>query len=210
MVSLINTIYQAGQKRVISTIQRELVTTYWEIGKHIVEYEQGGNEKSEFGSQLLNKLSKDLKLRHGRGFSKSNLVYMRLFYLKYPIGETLSHQLSWSHYFELLKIENDLERSFYEQQSILENWSIRELKRQKKAALFLRLAATTDKKGLLKLSKEGKKVEKPTDLIREPYVLDFLKIPEPYHLSESQLENRLIEHLEQFLLELGKGFAFTW
>lgn len=133
---------------------------------------------------------------------------MRLFYLKYPISETLSHQLTWSHYFELIKIDNDLERSFYEQQAILERWNIKELKRQKKTALFLRLAATTDKKGVLKLAKEGRKIEQPTDLIREPYVLDFLKIPEPYHLSESELESRLVGHLEQFLLELGKGFAF--
>jgi len=208
LIALIDTTYQQGQQRVISTIQSELVTTYWEIGKHIIEFEQGGKEKSEFGSYLLNTLSKDLSLRHGRGFSKSNLVYMRLFYLTYPIGVTASHQLSWSHYYELLKIENELERSFYEKQAILEKWSVRELRRQKKASLFLRLAATTDKKGILDLAKEGRKIEKPTDIIREPYVLDFLKIPEPYHLSESELESRLIEHLEHFLLELGKGFAF--
>jgi predicted nuclease of restriction endonuclease-like (RecB) superfamily len=108
---------------------------------------------------------------------------------------------------ELLKVEDDLERSFYEKQSLLEKWSFRELKRQKKASLYLRLAASKDKEGILKLAQEGQLVEKPTDLLREPYVSEFLKIPEPYHLSESELEKRLIEHLQHFLLELGKGFA---
>jgi len=208
LVTTIDSIYQRGKKDAIRAVHRELVLAYWEIGKYIVEFEQKGNAKSEFGSKLLSNLSRDLSLLHGKGFSKSNLVYMRLFYLKYPIGETLSHQLTWSHYFELLKIENDLERSFYEKQIIIENWTIRELKRQKKSSLFLRLAATTDKKGLLKLAQEGRKVKRPEDIIREPYILDFLKIPEPYYLSESELENRLLTHLQQFLLELGKGFAF--
>ena len=208
LIALIDSTYQTGQQRVISTIQSELVKTYWQIGKHIVEFEQGGEATASYGENLLGQLSNDLSLRHGKGFSRSNLSYMRQFYLKYPKRVTVSHKLSWSHYYELLKIDNDLERNFYEKQAILENWSIREMRRQKKASLFLRLAATTDKKGILDLAKEGRKVEKPTDLLREPYILDFLKIPEPYHLSESELERRLIEHLEHFLLELGKGFAF--
>jgi len=125
LVTQIETTYQAGQKRAVSTVQSQLVKTNWEIGRHIVEFEQGGREKAQYGNYLLKELSKDLSLRYGKGFSKSNLVYIRLFYLKYPIGETVSHQLSWSHYFELLKIDSDLERSFYEKQSILENWNIR-------------------------------------------------------------------------------------
>jgi predicted nuclease of restriction endonuclease-like (RecB) superfamily len=208
LIDQIDKTYQAGQKQAVNAVQTELVKTHWEIGRHIVEFEQGGKATAEFGSNLLENLSDALQLRHGKGFSRSNLSYMRQFYLKYPNRVTVSHKLSWSHYYELLKIENDLERSFYEKQTILESWSIRELRRQKKAALFLRLAGSTDKKGVLKLAKEGRKVEEPIDLIREPYVLDFLKIPEPYHLSESELESRLIEHLEHFLLELGKGFAF--
>lgn len=208
LVAQIGATYQAGQKRVLSAVQSELVQTNWKIGQHIVEFEQGGKEKATYGDFLLKKLSKDLSLRYGKGFSKSNLIYIRRVYLIYPKGVTASHLLSWSHYYELLKIENDLERGFYEQQTLLEKWNVRELRRQKKSALFLRLAATTDKKGVLKLAKEGRKVEQPTDIIREPYVLDFLKIPEPYHLGESELESRLIAHLEQFLLELGKGFAF--
>ena len=133
---------------------------------------------------------------------------MRLFYLEFPISEKPSHLLSWSHFVELLKISDKLERSFYLQQTIYEKWSIPELKRQKKASLFLRLAASKDKVGILKLSQQGQMIEKPVDILRDPYILDFLRIPEPYHLSETELETRLIDHLQHFLLELGKGFAF--
>jgi predicted nuclease of restriction endonuclease-like (RecB) superfamily len=157
---------------------------------------------------LLENLSKDLSLAHGKGFSLSNLKRMRQFYIVFPIGATLSHQLNWSIIVELLKIDDPLERSFYEKQSVLENWNVREFRRQKSTSLFLRLAASKDKEGILKLAKQGQLLEKPADLIREPYVLEFLKIPEPHHLSESDLETKLIDHLQTFLLELGKGFAF--
>ncbi len=134
---------------------------------------------------------------------------MRQFYNEFSNSATLSQQLTWSHYVELLKIDDKLERSFYEKQSLIENWSFRELKRQKKASLFLRLAASRDKDKILELAKKGQIVEKPEDIIREPYVLDFLQIPEPYNLSESEIESRIIDSLQQFLLELGKGFAFV-
>jgi len=208
LIQRISTAYADGQQKAVQSVNTHLLETYWQIGQHIVEFEQGGDTKAEYGKALLETLSKDLGFLHGKGFSRSNLVYMRLFYLKYPISETVSHQLSWTHYVELLKVEDDLERSFYEKQTLHENWSIRELRRQKKASLYLRLAVSKDKKGIMKLAKEGQIIEKPTDLFREPYVLEFLKIPEPYHLSESELEKRLIEHLQHFLLELGKGFAF--
>ncbi len=182
--------------------------TYWQIGRYIVEYEQGGEDKAVYGKALLENLSKDLRRLHGKGFGHSNLVYMRLLFLKYPISQKPSDLLSWSHYVELLKIDHELERSFYEKQSILENWSVPELKRQKKASLFLRLASAKDKEGILQLAKQGQMVQKPTDIIREPYILEFLKIPEPYTITESELEKRIIENLQHFLLELGKGFAF--
>ena len=130
-------------------------------------------------------------------------------YLKYPKSETLSHQLSWSHYFELLKIEDDLERSFYEKQCIHEKWSNRELKRQKNSALFRRLALSKDKKGIMKLSEKGHVIENAEDLVKDPYVLEFLKIPEEHNYSEKELEQRIIDNLQMFLLELGKGFAFV-
>lgn len=209
LVDTIASTYQHARQNAAIAVNSFLVETYWKIGEHIVEFEQRGKLKADYGKALIDNLSKDLSVSLGKGFSRSNLIYMRLFYLEFPISEKPSHLLSWSHYVELLKIDDKLERSFYLQQTILEKWSIPELKRQKKSSLFLRLAASKDKEEILKLAKYGKIVQQPTDLIREPYILDFLKIPEPYHLSESDLEKRIIEHLQHFLLELGKGFAFV-
>jgi predicted nuclease of restriction endonuclease-like (RecB) superfamily len=209
LVSKISETYVEGQRKAVRLVNSSLVDTYWHIGQYIVEFEQSGNARSEYGVKLLEKLSSDLTLRHGKGFSRSNVVRFRQFYTLYPIGATVSHQLSWSHYVELMNIDLDLERQFYEKQSILENWSLRELQRQKKTALFLRLAVNQDKAGVLKLAEQGKIVEHPADILRDSYVFDFLKIPEPYHISEKQLEKRLIDNLQTFLLELGKGFTFV-
>jgi predicted nuclease of restriction endonuclease-like (RecB) superfamily len=208
LISQISTTYLHAQNNTYQAVNKQLINTYWQIGKYIIEFEQGGEERASYGKALIDNLAKDLSDRHGRGFSRSNLIYMRLFFLEFKISEKASHLLSWSHYVELLKISDKLERSFYEKQIIIEKWSIPELKRQKKSSLFLRLASSKDKKGILELSKQGQLIEKPIDLIREPYVLDFLKIPEPYHLSETELETRIIDQLQSFLLELGKGFAF--
>ena len=200
--------YEQGRANIAAYVNTEIVSTYWQIGQYIVEFEQGGSSKATYGKGLLENLSKDLSLAYGKGFSLSNIKRMRQFYTVFPIGAELPHQLSWTHFVELLKIDDKLERSFYMQQVMLEKWSTTELIRQKKVSLFLRLAASKDKEGILKLAHQGQIIEKPADLIREPYVLEFLKIPEPYHLSETDLETRLIEHLQHFLLELGKGFAF--
>lgn len=209
LVTQIADIYKQGQFNATVAVNTQLVQTYWQIGKYIVEFEQKGKLKAEYGTALINNLSKDLTLAFGKGFSRSNIIYMRLFYKEFQISQKPSDLLSWSHYVELLRISDKLERKFYLQQTINEKWSIPELKRQKKSSLFLRLAASKDKDGILALAKQGQIVEKPTDILREPYVLDFLKIPEPYHLTETELEKRIIENLEHFLLELGKGFAFV-
>lgn len=209
LLAQISHVYGAGQRRAIAAVNAQLTQTYWQVGKHIVEFEQGGSSKAEYGATLLASLSKDLTRLHGRGFSRSNLIRFRQFYQCWPIGATLSHQLSWSHIVELLKIDDPLERGFYEKQTVLENWSIRELKRQKDTSLFLRLAASKDKAGVLKLASQGNLIEHPSDLLRDPYVFEFLKIPEPYVVSELQLETQLCDHLQQFLLELGKGFTFV-
>ena len=208
LIHQISETYIQGQKNAVVAVNAHLVQTYWQIGQYIVEFEQVGKQRAEYGKSLIDRLSRDLSLNFGKGFSRSNLIYMRLFYLEFPISEKPSHLLSWSHFVELLKISDKLERSFYLQQTIYEKWSIPELKRQKKASLFLRLAASKDKVGILKLSQQGQMIEKPVDILRDPYILDFLRIPEPYHLSETELETRLIDHLQHFLLELGKGFAF--
>ena len=200
--------YQQAKQSVITAINTEMLTAYWHIGKHIVEYEQGGKLKADYGKALLVELSKDLKLRYGRGFSRSNLNYMRLLYLRYPKCETLSHKLSWSHYYELLKIEDDKARAFYEQQAISANWSVRELKRQKKTGLYHRIAIGKNTDKILQLSKEGQILQTEEDLIRSPYVFEFLNFPENYAYTESDLEKALIDNLQSFLLELGKGFAY--
>ena len=208
LIRQISETYLHGQGQAILAVNSHLVDTYWKVGQYIVEFEQKGEERAAYGKGLLESLSKDLSVLHGKGFSLSNLKRMRQFYLVYTIGAKPSHQLSWSHYVELLKIDDELERSFYEKQTILENWSIPELKRQKKTSLFLRLAASKDKEGILQLARQGQIIEKPNDLIREPVVMEFLQIPEPYHLSETEFEEKIISKLQNFLLELGKGFAF--
>ena len=208
LVNKISNTYELGRQRAAQAVDKQLVQTYWEIGQYIVEFEQRGALRAAYGKRLLEQLATDLTIRYGKGFSRSNLNHMRSLYNTYPICETLSHKLGWSHYVELLKTDDPLERSFYEKQAINERWNVRELKRQKKSSLFLRLAASKDKEGILQLARQGQQVTKPDDIIRDPYVLDFLKIPERHHHSESELESRIIEHLQHFLLELGKGFAF--
>jgi predicted nuclease of restriction endonuclease-like (RecB) superfamily len=195
---------QAG--RAVNTI---LVQTYWHVGRHIVEYEQKGNSKAEYGTELLDRLSRDLSAEFGKGFSRSNLIYMRKFYLAFPKSETLSNQLSWSHYFEILKSDNDLEISFYVRQCEKEHWSVRELKRQMNSMLFHRLALSKDKAGVLEIAQKGSEIQRPEDLIKDPYVFEFLGLPVQERLLEGGLEQRLIQNLELFLLELGKGFAFV-
>ncbi|MEI7696147.1 MAG: PDDEXK nuclease domain-containing protein [Chlorobium sp.] len=179
------------------------------MGHDIVEFEQGRKIRAEYGKALLSTLSRDLTLRHGKGFSRSNLIYMRLLYRNYQKGQKPSDLLSWSHHVELLRIDDPLERSFYEQQAVFEKWSVPELQRQKKSSLFLRLAAGKDKKDILKLARQGQIIEQPSDILRDPFVFEFLKVSEPYILSETDLETRLCNHLQSFLLELGKGFTFV-
>lgn len=198
----------AGRERAAQEINSILVQTYWEIGRYIVEFEQQGNERAEYGSQLFDRLSADLTQAYGKGFGRSNLFYMRKLYLSFQNSGTLSHKLTWSHYYEILKADSDLEISFYTKQSEKEKWSVRELKRQMKSMLFHRLALSTDKQGVLKLATEGHEVQQPEDLLKDPFVLEFLNIPEKHQYLEGELEERLISNLQQFLLELGKGFAF--
>ena len=208
LIKKIRTLVEGARANVARNINKEILQTYWQVGKHIVEYEQKGKIKAAYGKQLLINLSKELSLELGKGFSRSNLTYMRLFYLRFPKSETVSHQLSWSHYFELLKIDDELERNFYQQQSVKESWSVRELKRHKASALFHRLALSKDKKGILTLVKKGHIIESDTDIVKDPYVLEFLNIPEKHRYSEKELEQKIIDNLQEFLLELGKGFAF--
>lgn len=210
-IELINTIKELvynSRKNILRNINSEIISTYWNIGKLIIDQESQNNISEKSSRQLLVELSKDLTLQIGKGFSRSNLTYMRLFYLKYSDGVTLSHQISWGHYYELLKIDDALERKFYENQICNENWSIRELRRNKSTALYQRLALSKDKDALLELSNFGQKLNSEKDVIKDPYILEFLNLSEKETYSEKELEQKIIDNLQEFLLELGKGFAF--
>ncbi len=208
LIDRIGNIYESAKSKIVSAVNIEMLQAYWKIGKDIIEFEQKGKLKADYGKQLLENLAKDLTLKHGKGFSRSNLNYMRLLYNKYPICETLSHKLSWSHYYELLKIDDDLAREFYEKQAIVDNWTIRELRRQKTTGLFHRIAIGKDKEKILELSKKGQIVKSEDDFVKNPHVFEFMNFPENYEYNENDIEKSIINNLQHFLLELGKGFAF--
>ena len=209
LISDIESIVSTAKEKIAGSVNSVMTETYWTIGKYIVEFEQDGQAKSAYGSGLLTALSKELMLRLGKGYSRPNLNNMRKFYLRYPNCQTVSDKLSWSHICELIKVDDDLERSFYEKQAVNERWGVRTLKRQMDSALFLRLAVSRDKEGILSLAKEGVEVQKPEDVIKSTYTLEFLNLPELDQYTEGDLEQRIIDNLEKFLLELGKGFTFV-
>jgi predicted nuclease of restriction endonuclease-like (RecB) superfamily/predicted GNAT family N-acyltransferase len=239
---------QNARQQVLRTVNQTMTITYFEIGRIIVEEEQNGNDRAEYGKQLLKGLSLHLTEQFGKGFSVDNLENMRKLYLTYSISETVSpisqdlipqtmsailelpnsetlsrksidegktskkgldFLLTWSHYVFLISIDDSKERKFYEIESIKYQWSLRELKRQYNAALYTRLALSRDKEGILKLSEQGQIIEKPKDIIKDPYILEFLGLPELHQYSETELESQIIGKLEHFLLELGHGFTFV-
>ena len=202
------TIEQARQNA-IKAVNTELVKANWEIGRRIIEYEQHGKERAEYGSELLTKLSKDLRQRYGKGFGRRNVLDMRRFYLAYQKWQAVPAKLSWTHFVTLLGVSDDTTRRFYEKQATLENWGYRELERQINSSLFERLALSKDKKGVLQLSEKGHIISYATEAVKDPYVLDFLKIPQSHKMTEKDLEQKIIDNLQMFLLELGKGFAFV-
>lgn len=208
LVESIIDLWDDAKAKAITAVNTNLLEANWRTGQYIIEFEQKGNVRAEYGKQLLVNLSKDLTIARGKGFSRSNLNYMRKFYVAFPICETVSHKLSWSHYFELLKCDDQLEMQFYYKQAIKEGWKVRELKRQMKSALFQRLALSTDKAGVLALANEGHQVLTPQDIIHDPYVLEFTGLPIKKRYKESDLETALKANMETFLLELGRGFAF--
>jgi predicted nuclease of restriction endonuclease-like (RecB) superfamily len=222
-----------ARKSVVRTINKTMVLTYFEIGRIIVEEEQKGKIRAEYGKELLKGLSDKLTAEFGKGFSITNLKQMRQFYLTYSISDTVLEKienskkqqlpsvsfeksqtlsdefnLSWSHYLFLMRIENQDERKFYEKEAIENNWSLRELKRQFNSALYERLVLSRDKNGVKQLSEKGQIIEKPQDTLKDPYILEFVGLKESTRYNETELEQKLIDKLEHFLLELGKGFAF--
>ena len=212
MIEQIKQVMGQARANVAKVVNNELITAYWNIGRIIVEHEQENNERAAYGKQTLKELSKVLTEEYGRGFSVSNLQFMRRFYQTYQIQQTLSVKLSWSHYCELLLISEDDKRSFYEKECVNAGWSVRELKRQMETSLYERLllsSGTENKERVLELALNGNEITKPSDIIKDPYVFEFLGIPEDKPVLESNLEKALVEHIEKFLLELGKGFMFV-
>lgn len=185
---------------------------YWNNGRLIVEYEQKGSDRAKYGDKTLLRLSKKLTEKLGRGFSRSNLQYMRLLYLKHPICQTLSGKLTFSHYCEMLDLDDDEKRSFYEREAANAGWSVRELRRQMDSMLFERVLAAKDdasKQDVLELANEGVAYRQPSDAVKTPYVLEFLGLPDGMAPLERDLQSSLVKQIEKFMLELGRGFMFV-
>jgi len=245
LIHEIRDLIQSARRAVVHSVDLIQVLTNFEIGRRIIEHEQGGEERAAYGKALLKELSAALTEEFGRGFSHRNLDYMRKFFLAYrdrapqisqmpsakflaneksqmPSGKSVTARksqiasgtsaipfnLSWSQYVFLISIDNPEERSFYEIEAAQSGWTLPELKRQFNSGLYERLALSRDKEGVKKLAAEGQLVARPEDLLKEPYVLEFLGLDEKVKYSESDLEAAIIDKLEHFLLELGKGFLF--
>ena len=212
VVQEIKTVLENARNNVARRVNNELLNTYWNIGRIIAEYEQSDPGRADYGKQTLKELAKILTNECGKGFSRANLYNMRQFYLSYQKIQTVSGKLSWSHYCELLSISDPDKRSFYEKEAVGANWSVRELKRQIDSSLFERLLLSrgdANKETVLGLALKGNEITAPADIIRDPYVFEFLGIPEDKPVMESDLERALVQRIEKFLLELGRGFMFV-
>lgn len=212
IVQEIRSIIDTARNNVAKQVNDELLRTYWNIGRIICEYEQSIPERADYGKQTLKELSKELTKEFGKGFSRANLYNMRLFYQSYKKIQTVSGKLSWSHYCELLSISDTDKRSFYEKEAVNSGWSVRELKRQIESSLFERLLLSrgdANKKQVLALALQGNEISTPADIIRDPYVFEFLGLPEDKPFMENDLERALVQQIEKFLLELGRGFMFV-
>ena len=219
-------VLESARKQANIALNTAMVYSYYEVGRMIIEEEQDGEQRAEYGKAILKELSRHLTENLGKGFSVENLKLMRRFYMVYSkdqIGQMLSTQfktlpvtkegrifcLSFSHYVSLMRISNIDERHFYEIEAVRNGWGVKELGRQYDSALYERLALSRDKEGVERLALEGQMIEKPEDLLKDPYVLEFTGLPELAKYSETDLEMKIIDHLQEFLLELGRGFTFV-
>lgn len=201
-------ILRNAQQRAYSAVNLSMIDAYWHIGQKIVEEEQQGNERAKYGDNLLQRLSQELSDEFGKGFNLTNLKYIRQFYLAFPIRHALRGELSWTHYRLLLKVQNEKARQYYLQEAIDNQWSTRILERQINSLYYERLLASQDKKSLLVEAQKSEKLS-AQDIIKDPFVLEFLNLKRNHAFSEQALETALIDKLQDFLLELGKGFSFV-
>ena len=212
LVENIKSIILSSRKSLSQRVNQELIFTYWRIGKEIVDTEQKNNLDNQSSRQIILNLSKLLTKEIGKGFSRSNLFNMRKLYTEYPDVQSLTGHLTWTHICELLIIEDKAKRSFYEKETVNSNWSIRELKRQIDSSLYERLLlskGSKNKEKVLELARKGQEITNADDILKNPYVFEFLGIPENKPILERDLEAKLIRHIEDFLLELGRGFMFV-
>ena len=212
MIAQIRDIMNNARKNIATHVNNEQLITYWNIGRVIVEHEQDNEKRAEYGKATLKQISRQLTKEFGRGFSVSNLQFMRRFYQTYQIQQTLSGKLSWSHYCELLIISDPDRRSFYEKECERSGWSVREMKRQISTSLFERLLLSdgkANKEKVYELATKGQELTTPEDIVKDPYVFEFLGIPENKPVLESELEKTLVRQIEDFMLELGRGFMFV-
>lgn len=232
LVEDINALLFSAKQKIERTVNNTMVVTYWHVGQYIVKYEQGGKERAEYGAQLLKRLSAELTKSYGSGYSWRNLYNMTVFYNQFPILQAVTaksnseisqslpakfsekaissiSKLSWTHLVRLLSVKNVDERNFYLIETAQNNWSTRELDRQINSSLFERIVLSKDKKTVKELSEKGHEISTQKDLLKDPFVLEFLNIKMDKKYSENELESAIIDNLGNFLLELGKGFAFV-
>lgn len=209
LYQIIREILESARNKVYRTANFEMVQAYWNVGREIVEEEQNGKERADYGTYLLIELSARLTKEYGKGFDESNLRNIRKFYSVFPKCDALRHELSWTHYRHLMRVDKDNAREFYMEEAISGNWSTRELERQINSLYFERLLMSKDKKGMMKSGRETGMKMQSEHIIKDPFVLEFLNVKQDKKLSEKELETALIDKLQQFLLELGSGFAFV-
>lgn len=205
----IRALINEARKQVVHTVNTVMVATYWEIGRRIVEEEQNGNERAEYGKYLIKNLAEALTADFGKGFGETNLKYFRQFYQTFPIRHTLRDGLSWSHYRLLMRVENEETRTFYLNEAIECAWSVRQLERQISSFYYQRLLASQNKGVVKKEAEQNNATITPSEVLKDPYILEFLDLNERKDYLEADLESSLISHLQSFLLELGKGFSFV-
>ena len=239
LVAAIGQAHQTAQRHAVQAVNVALTLRNWLIGYHIFEYEQRGSDRAQYGERLLDNLAQDLRRRMGRGFGRRNLFSFRQFYLCYPIVQSLIAQfgltsayassvpftpldwqddayfarlfrdLPWTHFLELIRIDDPLKRAFYEIEALKNRWSVKELKRQLDSLLYERLGLSRDQEGVLALAKEGELIATPAEMVRDPYIFEFLGLKREELYTESKLERALVDHLQEFLLEMGRGFCFV-
>ncbi len=216
LFSQISKLIDDARSHVQTAVNTVMVYTYFGVGSYIVNFEQKGNSRAEYGKQTIKKLSEKLNVKYGKGWSIETLKKARKFYEVYSQAKKvytvdpikLNFNLSWNHYQILMRIENQEERQFYEIECVAQNWGVRQLQRQYNSSLYERLALSKDKKEVMRLANEGQVVEKSKDILKDPLTLEFLGLSEEAAYSENHLETAIINKLQKFLLELGKGFLF--